>query len=310
VGESAVLVTGAAGFLGSAVCSLLAGRNFPFIAIDRVHRKNVDHEVEQCDIGDIHALHALAVKHSIRGIVHCGGLSGPMVGRNNPYAMVQVNIVGTANVLELARVHSIPRVVFCSSAGAYGNTLDAVVSEDSALRPTNLYGASKVAGEQLVTCYSSQYGVDGVSLRLCWVYGPHRSTDCVIRTMLEGALKNEPIRIPFGRDFFRQFVHVQDAASALVAALEQPRLPRTAYNVTGGRYVTLEEVAEIVRKLFPTADIRLDLGPDPIDDIQQQFDISAAEEDLSFKPSVGLEEGITLYARWLMEQNTNAQVRG
>jgi UDP-glucuronate 4-epimerase len=301
VGESAALVTGASGFLGSAVCSLLASRGSPFVAIDRVRRENVEHEVEQCDIGDIHALHALASRRLISGIVHCGGLSGPMVGRDNPYAMVQVNIVGTANVLELARVHTIPRFVFCSSAGAYGNTIDPVVTEDSALHPTNLYGASKVAGEQLVCSYSRQYGVDGVSLRLCWVYGPHRSTDCVIRTMLESALRNEPVHIPFGRDFFRQFVHVLDAASALVAALEQPHLPRHAYNVTGGHYVTLEQVAEIIRAIFPNADIRLDLGPDPIDDIQQRFDISAAEEDLGFKPAVGLEEGINLYAQWLAE---------
>jgi UDP-glucuronate 4-epimerase len=304
VGGSVNLVTGAAGFLGAAVCTLLESRGSQVLAIDRVPGGDAARRILQCDITDIHGLHALATQHSICGIVHCGAYSGPMVARDNPYAVVQVNIVGTANVLELARVHGIQRFVFCSSASAYGNTPAAPVREDIALRPTSLYGASKVAGEQLVACYSRQYGLDGVSLRLSWIYGPRRSTDCIIRTMLEDALESRPTRIPFGRDFFRQFIHVEDAAAALVAALDRPRLPREVYNITGGSYVSLEEVAEIVRRVLPHADVQLGLGPDPIDDVQRRFDISAAMNELGFQPSIDLEEGIRFYADWLATRRT------
>jgi UDP-glucuronate 4-epimerase len=299
VREGITLVTGAAGLLGAAVCSLLENRGAPLLAVDRLAGAEAARKILPCDITDIHSLHALAAQHSISGIVHCGAYSGPMLARDNPYAMVQVNIVGTANVLELARIHGIARFVFCSSAGAYGNTPNGPVREDIALRPTNLYGASKVAGEQLVACYARQYGVDGVSLRLSWVYGPYRTTDCIIRTMLERALDNRPTRIPFGHDFFRQFIHVQDAATALVAALDRRRLPRQAYNITGGTYVTLGEVAEIVRLILPHADIHLGLGPDPLDDVQERFDISAASADFGFSPSISLKDGIQLYADWL-----------
>jgi UDP-glucuronate 4-epimerase len=302
VTEGVYLITGAAGLLGGAVCSVLESRAESFLAIDRAVGDAVARNIVQCDITDIHGLHALATRHSISGIVHCGAYSGPMVARDNPHAMVQVNIVGAANVLELARVHGIERFVFCSSAGVYGNTPKSPVGEDAPLRPTNIYGASKVAGEQLVACYSRQYGVDGVSLRLAWVYGPRRSTDCIIRTMIQDALARRPTRIPFGRDFSRQFIYVQDAAAALVAALDRRRLRRQAYNISGGTRVTLGEVADVVRRILPNADIELGEGPDPVDDIQHQFALSAAEADLGFSPSVTLDEGIELYARWLASE--------
>jgi len=302
VTEGVYLITGAAGLLGGAVCSVLESRAESFLAIDRAVGDAVARNIVQCDITDIHGLHALATRHSISGIVHCGAYSGPMVARDNPHAMVQVNIVGAANVLELARVHGIERFVFCSSAGVYGNTPKSPVGEDAPLRPTNIYGASKVAGEQLVACYSRQYGVDGVSLRLAWVYGPRRSTYCIIRTMIQDALARRPTRIPFGRDFSRQFIYVQDAAAALVAALDRRRLRRQAYNISGGTRVTLGEVADVVRRILPNADIELGEGPDPVDDIQHQFALSAAEADLGFSPSVTLDEGIELSARWLASE--------
>jgi UDP-glucuronate 4-epimerase len=302
VAEGVYLITGAAGLLGGAVCLVLESRAESYLAIDRVIGGAAARNIIQCDITDIHGLHALAARYSIRGIIHCGAYSGPMVARDNPQAMVQVNIVGAANVLELARVHGIERFVFCSSAGVYGNTPNSPVGEDAPLRPTNLYGASKVAGEQLVACYSRQYGVDGVSLRLAWVYGPRRSTDCIIRTMIQDALARRPTRIPFGRDFSRQFIHVEDAAAALVAALDKRRLPRQAYNISGGTYVTLGEVADIVRRILPHADIELGHGPDPVDDIQHKFALSAAKADLGFCPSVSLEGGIERYARWLASE--------
>jgi nucleoside-diphosphate-sugar epimerase len=226
-----------------------------------------------------------------------------MVARDNPYAIVRVNVVGTANILELARIHNIKRVVFCSSTSAYGSTPPGLVPEDVTLSPSSVYGASKVAGEQLVSSYSKQHGVDGVSLRLSWVFGPNRTTDCLIRTLIQDALAGRATRQPFGRNFYRQYIHVNDAARALVAALDQPRLPRHTYTVTGGTYHTLAEIGDAVRRIFPGADIAFGEGPDPVDDVQCQFDISAAARDLGYRPSIGLEEGIRSYAEYLIDRS-------
>lgn len=298
----AVLVTGAAGLVGGAVWRRLEAGGRRVLPVDRSPRGVDAESIVTCDVNDIHGLHALAARRRIAGIVHCGAYSGAMVARDNPIAMVQVNIVGTANILELARIHHVANTVFCSSASVYGDTGPGPVPLDAPLRPTSLYGASKVAAEQLVACYARQYGVGGVSLRLSWIYGPGRTTDCVIRTMIEDALERRPTRLPYGADFHRQFIHVDDAAEALIAALDRPHLAGRTYTVTGDSYVTLSEIADIVRRILPQADIELAKGKDPLDDRQERFDIAAASRDLQFSPSITLEQGIRGYLDWMVNR--------
>jgi UDP-glucuronate 4-epimerase len=298
----ATLVTGAAGLLGLAVAKLLLARGEKVIAVDRVAHADLDGvTIQQCDITDVNRLHELAVG-GIGAVVHCGAYSGPMVARDQPYSMVNVNVMGTANVLEIARIHEAERVVFCSSANAYGAVASTIaVTEDVLPRPSSLYAASKIASEQLVTAYAQQYGVAGVSLRFAWIYGPRRTTDCVIRTMIDGALDSRPVHLPFGADFFRQFIHVDDAARSVLSALDADVLPQSVYNITGGTRVTLGQVASTVAQVIPTADITLDDGPDPLDVDQSAFDIGAASRDLAFDPAIGLRVGIASYADWLRE---------
>lgn len=293
-----ILVTGAAGLIGDRVRRILEERGDEVIAIDRHAGAGTFGPVAECDLGDIHRLHELARK-GLGGVVHCGAHSGPMVARDNPFSMVQVNIVGTANMLEVARIHGARRFVYCSSTSAYGPTPPGPVREDVPLRPSTVYGASKAAGEQLVSSYAAQYGLDGVSLRLSWVYGPRRTTDCLIRTMITDAQAGRPTRADFGRDFPRQYVHVGDAAAALVLALDRPSLPRRIYTVTGGTCLTLGQIADVVRAQFPQADISLGAGADPLDDVQHEFDISAAARDLGYAPRYDLAAGIRDYAAWL-----------
>jgi UDP-glucuronate 4-epimerase len=196
-------------------------------------------------------------------------------------------------------------VIYCSSTSVYGDSKSPPpVSEDVALFPNSVYGASKVAGEQLLSSYASQFGLDGASLRLSWVYGPRRTTSCVVRTMIQNALLGTPTRIPYGRGFHRQFIYVDDAATALIAALDQPKLPRRTYSVTGGTYLTMEEIAHAVKRVLPNADIELGPGSDPDDGVQPRFDISAVERDIGFRPSFTFEEGVRKYVAWLRGQST------
>lgn len=294
-----ILVTGAAGLIGNAVRLALerAGRNV--IAVDRMAKTDDGLQITECDLTEIIRLHEIIDGRPLWGVIHCGALSGPMVARDNPSAMVAVNIVGTENVLEVARACKASRFVYCSSTSAYGETPDGVITEDVPLHPSSLYGASKAASEHLVAAYRSQYGLDGVSLRLSWVYGPRRKTDCVIRTMINNALDGVPTKIEFGRHFYRQFIHVDDASRALISALDTPNLPRTVYNVTGNSYLTILEVACVIRSLFPTADITICDGDDPVDDKQSRFDISAAQRDFGYLPKLSFVEGVRAYADWL-----------
>lgn len=301
---SHIIVTGASGLVGNAVRVLLETSGRKVLAVDRNAGQVDGRPVLAADVRDVHALHGLAHEHDIGGIIHCGAFSGPMVAVGSPVQMVDVNIVGTANMLELARRVGEVRVVCCSSSSAVGPTPEGLspVTEAVATNPSTVYGASKVAGEGLVSGYRRQFGVDGVSIRISWVYGPRRTTSCVIRHMITDALAGTPTRLPFGGGFPRQFIHVSDAAAALVAAFDHPDLPLNTYNVTGGDFTTLDQVAEVVRGIEPQADIKLKEGPDPGDDFQQRFDISAAARDFGYRPAVGLADGISAYRDWLAAQ--------
>ncbi|UHD45953.1 NAD(P)-dependent oxidoreductase [Aureimonas altamirensis] len=301
--EGTILVTGASGLIGQRLLARLLDERRPALGID-LSQKPGQRPVEIADVADIHRLHALAAKANATSIIHCGAVSGPMVLLDNPYGIVQANVVGTANMLELARIRGMRRFVFCSSTSAYGATPEPqkdspAVSEDAPLQPTSVYGATKVAGEQLMAGYRRQHGLDAVAIRMSWVYGPGRTTDCVIRTMIEDAKAGRPTRLPYGGNFPRQFIHVDDAVDALLAAHDAPSCPRSVYNATGGRFLTIDAIAALVEGMFPGARIEVAEGPDPLDDYQHRFDITAIAEDLDFVPSRTLEAGIIAYADWL-----------
>jgi UDP-glucuronate 4-epimerase len=294
-----VLVTGAAGLIGHRARILLEERGDEVIAVDKWESTVEGRGVLECDLTDVHSLHRLVMRYRPDSIVHCGAISGPMVARDNPHAIIQNNLVGTANILELARVYQIRRVVFCSSVSAYGPTPAGPVPEDVALNPSTVYGATKAAGEQLIAAYATQHKVDGVSVRLSWVYGPRRQTACLIRTMLLDALQKRPTRLPSGADFYKQYIYVEDAARGLLLALDATGLKRRTYSITGDSYLTLGQIADIVRIIVPGADIEISPGPDPDDDVQEIFDISAAKRDLGYVPRFSIEQGIKSYRDWL-----------
>jgi UDP-glucuronate 4-epimerase len=297
-----VLVTGAMGLIGHAVRVALEAAGRPVLAVDREAGSVAGRPVVAGDVTAVHRLHALARDTGgFAGILHCGAYSGPMVARDDPSAIVAVNIAGTANILELARIHTVPRVVVCSSVSAYGHTPQGLspVPEATPLHPTTVYGASKAAAEALVDGYGAQYGLDGLSLRIGWVYGPRRSTACTLRDMLRHALAGRPFTLPCGADSHRQYAYVDDMARALMLALDAPNPRQRAYNINGGICVTLGEIAALVSRLVPGAVIHVGPGADPLDDRQARFDLSAAARDLGFTPATSLEGGIRRYADWL-----------
>lgn len=296
-----VMVTGVAGLIGHRICQMLIERGTRFIATDLQQTNHADFDIETCDLTDLDAVERLT-SQGLDAIIHCGGFSGPMVGTSTPFRLLEVNVGGTINLLEFGRRHGIRRFVFASSGTVMGPTTGDLVDEDSTPHPANLYAASKAGCEHLVTAYSEHFTDGAVSLRLAWVYGPRRTTDCVIRDMILDAQSNRRTELPYGYGFPRQFMYVDDAAAAMIAALDAPgRPPRTVYNSTGDDYSTLDEVAAIVSNIVPKADISLQPGTPPLDVIQARFDVSAIEQDLKFIPQVPLTEGIARYAAWLAQ---------
>jgi UDP-glucose 4-epimerase len=143
--------------------------------------------------------------------------------------------------------------------------------------------------------------MDVVSLRITEVYGPGNRMPEVLKEMIQAGLRDEPYRLESGADHRFQFVHADDVTRAVVAAAGVDGSHKPAYNVTGGRQVTLAETAELVRSAVPGA--RLEVGPGHIPNLDRQgpFDLAASRRDLGYEPAWPLEKGIAHYAAWLRD---------
>lgn len=293
-----IMVTGANGLIGFDLVRRLRSEGRKVVAVDRSVSdvRAVTDEAFELEIGDVHKLHELAMRFEIDAIVHCGGVSGPMLGRDNPAMLFRVNVGGTIDVAEVARQTAARcgscRLVFCSSLTVYGNQPQDGIDEDRPLLARNCYASSKVAGEAVVLSYTEEHGVDGVVLRIAGVYGERRKTSCVLRLMVENALAGKPTRLPFGKGFPRQWVHVDDVVEGIVGALDARDPKRRVYNISGGVNPSIDEAAALVRELLPGADIVLGAGPDPEDVTLGLLSIRAAHDDLGYAPAVPLRAGI------------------
>ena len=301
--SGAIVVTGSAGLIGFGVASRLAREGRAVIGTDRIQpREDGGFPSADAELTDVHKLHAIC-SSNIAAIVHCGAVSGPMLGRDNPRAVIETNVTGTANLLEIARQRGV-RLVFCSSTSAYGNTpagLDPV-PEDAPLAADEVYGATKASGDILTRAYVAQTGLDAVVLRFSWVYGPRRRTPCVVREMIQDAQAGRATALPFGAGFTRQYVYIDDVVSAVIAALDATEFgPQRAFNITGGQHLKFGEIVDAVRRALPAAQISLGEGADPEDQSHGRFDISAAARNLGWQPRVAFADGVRDYARWLAE---------
>ena len=288
------LVTGSSGFIGRVLTARLRAMGERVIGFDCAADPGTT--VDRFVLGDLedpHRLHAAAKGERVASIIHLGALSGPMLCGSDPHRMLRINVMGTANVLEAARVAGVDRVVYLSSIMAYGpHSTDLPISENLPLNAADAYGASKVAGEAMMRAYAREHGLDTVSLRLSNVYGPGRRTQCLINLMVANALAGRRTEVDYGTGWRRQYIHVDDAVQAVVRVLARPRLPQPAYNITGGIYVALDDVVRIVSSILPQADIRLGDKVHPFDYPIGPLDITAARRDFDYNPSVSLEDGI------------------
>lgn len=296
--RESILVTGANGLIGYEIVDRLVRAGRRVVAVDRtICEVGALTETAFClEIGDTHKLHELAARYEIDAIVHCGGVSGPMLGRDNPAALFNINVGGTIDVAEVARQRTALgrpcRLLFCSSLTVYGNQPEDNVTERHPLLTRQCYASSKVAGEAIVLSYGEEHAVDAIVLRIAGVYGPRRRTSCVLRLMITNALQQRSTHLPYGNGFPRQWVHVDDVVSGMLLALDVQSPSTRIFNLSAGENPTIDEAATIIREAIPSAEITLDPGADPEDITLGLLSIDAARRELGYAPTVSLKDGI------------------
>ena len=252
-------VTGGAGYIGSTLVIKLLEWGTEVVSIDNQMIGDYKHLAEdpigkrsERVIGDIRDLDLLVEKwKDCDAIAHLAALPGLVLCNEKPEEAVSVNVYGTYQVMEAARKLDINRVVFCSSAATYGVPIHMPVTEDHPQRPLNLYGVTKVSGEQILNTYYDNYGIETVNLRFGNIYGVGLYTrwGTVIPKFVDQAVKGDKITIYGDGEYSRDFVHVQDITKAMTLAMGMPNVGGESFNV-GGETLTINEIASMVMEEY------------------------------------------------------------
>ena len=314
---STIMITGGSGFLGTYVTRSLAERGDRVVIFDAVGTAPMlaaltapfeEHIVfVRGQILDLAGLLRAVQQHNVERIFHAAALYDPPYSLEEPAITFQVNVNGTLNVLEAARLFGIQRVVQSSSIAVYAPRQYEPIDErhpislPSAGNPLGPYGASKAAAEIVGLTYYSTNGVDFVALRNSAIYGHGMRYPMYIKPMVENSVRGLPTRFSTGGDMRRDYTHVKDITQAVIKALDAPAsaLTQRVFNIGSGTMHSAAQVAEMVRAIIPNADI--EIGPG-LSDLEQNdmrargvLDLSAARQQLKYEPQYNLEAGIGDY---------------
>ncbi len=316
-----ILVTGAAGFIGSHLVERLLERGAAVIGVDNFDpfyspeekRRNLAGPLAnprfrllELDCADGEALGDSLSDAPIDAIVHLAAKAGVRPSIQQPAAYTRANVVATQMMLELARTRGIARFVFGSSSSVYGNADRVPFSEeDRADRPISPYAATKRAGELLCHTYHHLYGTGIIALRFFTVYGPRQRPDLAIRKFGTLMLRGEPIPMFGDGGMERDFTWIDDILQGVLAALDRTLDVPGDYRVINLGESRTTTVARLIGLIGAALGVepriqRLPLQPG---DVQRTFaDVSLARQLLGYRPTMPIEEGIPRFAEWLKRQ--------
>ena len=308
-----VMVTGGFGHIGSWVCQQLVERGHDVLALDRSKRdlsylKDAEDKISHIpiDVLDQAGLYRTFLEHkdSIEGVIHLAGLIGGPIFARNPHHNIYLNVMGTVNMLEVARLFRLRRFVYISSGAVYG-VRDNIPMEDEPLTPGDIYGAAKSSAELIGIQYSSEFGLDFRSLRVYFAYGPGRLPSEVtpIHQAVFGCLTGQTsISMSAGADQAIDFTYIKDIARATCLLYEEPKLSYRQYNVSSGECC---QIPELIRKVAGYAGVEIDIsiGPGRIMPRGPSIDSTRLRQELNFKPEYDLAAGVEEYRKWLADQS-------
>ena len=322
-----VLITGAAGFIGSATARALLARGDSVLGIDNLNsyynpslkQARLDalsrdfgdrFHFERLDFSDAEALGKLSRKSEFDRIVHLGAQAGVRYSLENPAAYFQSNLVGHGNMIELARQRRSSHFVYASSSSVYGSNKSLPFRvEDRVDHPLSLYAASKKANELVSESYANIHGLPSTGLRFFTVYGPWGRPDMAMWIFLKALYAGEPLPLFNRGEMRRDFTYIDDIVSGIVACLDGPPQddgvkagggtgPHAIYNIGNHRSEDLMRVVDLLEQATGRKAL---IDPQPMQpgDVKDTFaDISAMERDHGFHPITTIDEGVPRFVAW------------
>ena len=330
-----VLVTGGSGFVPSNIVRQLARSGHDVVSIDvtppsdTLQRFLGDLTARvrflQGDICDASFLAEVARDNPIEAIVHAAVITAvnPAIEPRDPTRTVEVNVMGTARVLDLARsLPALDRFIYVSSSGVYGTTKDQDIAIDETY-PVNLptlYAISKYTSEELSRRYGELYGIETASIRIGAPYGPMdhqtwaRNERNVVCDIIDHALRGETIvATQAGLDFARDWTFIDDTVRGIEAALFAPQLRYDVYNLSSGVSQSIQEIVDATAAYVPGTTVQVTDDPADVNinlisgKPRGPLSIQRITDDVGFHPSVPLQEGVRMFVEWWREYEISAE---
>jgi UDP-glucuronate 4-epimerase len=329
-----VLVTGAAGFIGSHVSHILLDRGDTVVGLDNINdyydvnlklarlarlEAKPNFSIVKFDLADRAAMEALFEKEKFDKVVHLAAQAGVRYSIENPHIYVESNITGFLHILEGCRHHNVQHLVYASTSSVYGANEAMPFSEhNSANHPLTLYAATKKANELMAHSYSNLFNMSTTGLRFFTVYGPWGRPDMALFLFAKNIIEGKPINVFNHGNHTRDFTFVDDIANGVVAALDhnaQPNLnwdgmnpdpatskaPWRVYNIGNNQPVKLMRYIEVLEECLGKK-AELNLLPLQAGDVPDTFaNADNLINDVGYKPAMPVEEGVRRFVEWYRE---------
>lgn len=315
-----ILVTGAAGFIGMHLSKRLLHRGDVVVGLDNIndyypqelkYARLKELECEENfkfikgDIADREMLPELFATEKFDVVVNLAAQAGVRYSIENPFAYIDANLVGFANILECCRHYPVKHLVYASSSSVYGGNTKTPFSEDDKVdNPVSLYAATKKANELMASCYSKLYAIPATGLRFFTVYGPWGRPDMAPMLFAKAISNGQPIKVFNNGDMMRDFTYVDDIVEGIVrvvdnAPAEDADKRRAAvYNIGCSNPVKLMDFISTIENAIGRPAEKIMLPMQPGDVYQTYADTSKLEKVMGYKPTTTLKEGIGEFIKW------------
>lgn len=330
-GPMKLLVTGAAGFIGSATAERLLARGDEVVGLDNLN-DYYDVSLKQArlerlkahgafrfvyaDLADRDGMARLFAAEKFERVVHLGAQAGVRHSLKEPHAYVESNVVGTLNILEGCRHHGIAHLVYASSSSVYGaGTMLPYSVHEAASHPVSLYAATKRANELMAHSYSSLFALPTTGLRFFTVYGPWGRPDMALFLFARAILEGKPIQVFNYGHHKRDFTYIDDIVEGVVRVLDHVARPDPTwdsarpdpggsgapyriYNIGSNHPVDLLRYIEVLEQCLGRQVEKIMLPMQPGDVADTFADVSELIEDIGYKPSTPIETGVRNFVTW------------
>ncbi len=338
-----IIITGSAGFIGSALSIRLLKEGYEVVGIDNLNNyydvalklqrlnlieniasiKSGSWKFHKLDLEDMNSLENIFSENKYSNLVHLAAQAGVRYSLKNPLSYINSNLLGFGNILECCRKYKISNFIYASSSSVYGGNTNIPFHEDQETsHPLSLYGATKRSNELMAHSYSHLYSIPTIGLRFFTVYGPWGRPDMAPFIFANSILNNKEIKIYNHGKMKRDFTFIDDIVEAIFLCLKKPAekdlnfnkktptastsfAPHMIFNIGNSKTIELMDFIKILEENIGKSAKKVFMDLQPGDVISTEANVEKLEQWINFTPKISIDEGVKIFSDWYINYFNN-----